>query len=573
MGARESRRNGEGSFELLADLTARLASTANLDSIADRVASEIAALGFGMVWLARFDRVTGRLHNLVELLDGADVTAASPEVVLDARRPIGHGFRERRFINVRDPDALFILDDDGEPIPPGILAVPRGMYQHLGGRPFACGPLLGSDGAPVGAIGLCSYRGRQPIPDEMLDRGMLRALIDHLGIAAERAAHLARLERMSADLVRVQEVVTRDARLRSVGELAAAVAHDLNHLSGIALMAVSSGMRSPEAAREALAPIERASRSIGDLVARLQRVARAGAGSPGESGTARPDEIAQDILLMMGPVLREQSIDVDLEVEGRAPAVRADPAILHQVILNLVLNARDALASVDADRRALRIRIEADAAAVRIAVADTGPGVPPDEWSRLFQPFVTTKGSDHLGLGLAAARASLERMGGQLSGRNGPGGGAVFEVRLPRAAADSPSRALASPAATPAPASRGAEVLVIDDDRDLVDIIDGYLAPLGYRISTATTAAQAFELAAARDFDLVLCDVGLPHRSGPEICRELRRSGFAGAVVLMTGWDDQQLAAEQPDADYDQILRKPFFGADLLRAIESALSD
>jgi signal transduction histidine kinase len=559
-----------GSFELLSELTARLASTESLDEFASSVIDQIAALGFGMVWMARFDEPSGRLLTIKEVNEGVDTTHLGPEVVLDARRPIGAGFRLRRMINIQQPDSLFIVDDCSQVTPPGMLTLPRGMYRHLRGSPFSCGPLLGSRGQPVGAIGVSSYRGRQPIPDELFQGSWLRSLLHLLGIATERAAQVHRIQHMSADLTKVQEVISRDARLKAVGELAAAVAHDLNNLSAISLLAASTGLRSPAAAREALRPIERANRAMGDLVARLQRVARAGAADGDGDGVAEPAEIVQDLLLMLGPVFREHSINVDV-CATPVSSVRADPALLHQVILNLLLNARDALQAMPPDQRAVRVSLCEEARGVVIAVADTGPGIAPEAEARIFQPFVTTKGIGHLGLGLAASRASLERLGGRLTGRNAPCGGALFEAILQRA---SRRREPASPL-PPARAARaragGADILVVDDDPNLVDLIGAFLSPLGHRICVATTAEQAHQEAALARFDLVLCDVGMPQEDGFQICRGLRRSGFSGPIALMTGWDREEVEAHQATAGHDRLLRKPFSGADLIQLIESLL--
>ena len=474
-------------------------------------------------------------------------------------------------INVQDPGSLFIMDAD-EPVPPGVLALPRGMYSHLRGSPFATGPLLGSNGQPVGALGLSAYRGRQAIPDELLQRGLLRAFIQHLGIAAERAVQVSRLERARADLTRAQEAMARDSRLKTVGELAAGVAHDLNNLSGIALMAVSSGRRSPSATSDALRAIERANRAIGELVGRLQRVARIGAAAAGGTlEVAEPVEIVQDILLMMTPMLREHSIQVELDASP-VPAVRADPSVLHQVLLNLVLNARDALDEVPAPRRSLRVHVREEEAGVRIVVADSGPGIAQQALVRLFRPFTTTKGTGHLGIGLAAARAALERHGGQLNGRNAPAGGAVFDVKLERARrperAPSERRPLGTGQTQAMP--EAPRILVVDDDPDLVKVVGAFLEPAGYHIGIATSAQRALAMAGEQRFDLVLCDLSLPGRTGLDIARELRDSGFTGKVVIMTGCEDAA-GCEREDGLYDHLLRKPFYGDDLLAAIETAL--
>ncbi|MDB4957933.1 MAG: putative Histidine kinase [Myxococcales bacterium] len=557
----------ENSFVLLARLTAQLASTARLDEMVDAVLGQIVELGFGAVWMAVLDEPSGNLHTLKEVIDGVDTTHEMPKIfMLDTRQPIGHGFRERRMINVVDPDSLYIIDGDDAEIPSGRMALPRVIYDHMRGHPFACGPLLSSRGQPVGALGLSSYRGKQPIPDELLTSGLLRAFMDHLGIAMERALHISRLERLNADLVNAQAAIADNARFKAVGELAAAVAHDLNNLSGIALMAVSVGRRSPTDAHDVLPRIERANRAIGDLVGRLQRVARAGSIISASDQVANLQQIVEDVLALASPILRERSIELvtDLPI---VPAVRADSVLIHQVVLNLVLNARDAL--TDVDRGRMEVRLRGEDGTVRLTVTDNGPGLAPQVRAQLFQPFVTTK-PGHVGLGLAAAHASLIHFGGQLEYRDATGGGAVLEVTL----AQTPHvevNDLQTRFAALEPPRRTAKILAVDDDPDILIVVRAYLEPLGYEVTTASTADQALGIAAAQRFDLVLCDVGMPKRSGLDVCQVLHECGFEGQIVLMTGWESATVKSDRRAADCDMILKKPFLGADLLAAIDSLL--
>lgn len=559
--------SAETSFVLLARLTAQLASTARLDEMVDTVLRQIVELGFGAVWMAVLDEPSGNLHTLKEVIDGIDTTHEMPKIfMLDTRQPIGHGFRERRMINIVAPDSLYIIDNDAAEIPPDRLALPRVIYDHMRGHPFACGPLLGSRGQPVGALGLSSYRGKQPIPDEIFATGLLRAFMDHLGIAMERALHISRLERLNADLVTAQATIADDARLKAVGELAAAVAHDLNNLSGIALMAVSVGLRSPTDAHDVLPRIERANRAIGQLVGRLQRVARTGAIGAASEHVANLQLIVEDVLALVSPILLERSIElvVDLPV---VPAVRADSVLIHQIVLNLVLNARDALAT--AERRRLEVRLRDEHGAVRLTVADNGPGLTPHVRAHLFQPFVTTK-PGHVGLGLAAAHASLTHFGGQLEYRDASGGGAVLEVTLAHAPHTAVKDNQPHFAAIERP-RRTAKILAVDDDPDILVVVRAYLEPLGYQVTTATNADQAIGIVAAHRFDLVLCDVGMPKRSGLDVCQTLHESGFDGRIVLMTGWESASVKSDERAAECDMILKKPFLGADLLEAIDSLL--
>ena len=558
---------GQGAFERLAGLTARLASTARLDEIVSTVLGEIVDLGFGAVWMATLDERSGHLLTLKEVIDGVDTTHEMPKIfMLDMRQPVGHGFRERRMINIVDPDSLHIIESDDDSVPPGRLALPRVIYEHLRGHPFACGPLLGSRGQPVGALGLSSYQGKRPIPDELLSQGLLRAFMDHLGIAMERALHVARLEQLNAELLKAHEAIARDARIKAVGELAAAVAHDLNNLSGIVLLAASVGMRSAEDARDALPRIERATQTIGDLVSRLQRAANQGAApTAGEHG--RLDQVVDDIATMVKPVLQEHSIVLSLDL-APAPPVQCDPVLLQQVVLNLILNACDALATVPPDRRKLCVRVRHDRDLVRLIVEDTGPGIAPEIFPQLFRPFVTTKGEDHVGLGLAAVHASLKHVGGQIEGRNALHGGAVFEVVLVAASRTIPE----APRVRSEPqGQRGGNILAIDDDVDVADVVRAFLEPLGYHVVIAHEPDDALGLATAESFDLILCDVGLPKRSGLDVCQSLRDAGFRGRLVLMTGWDSRAVMADARAKACDTLLKKPFLGTELLRVVDSLL--
>jgi CheY-like chemotaxis protein/nitrogen-specific signal transduction histidine kinase len=401
----------------------------------------------------------------------------------------------------------------------------------------------------------------------------MRAFIDHLGIAMERAIHI---EQLQASLVKAQAAIASDARIKAVGELASAVAHDLNNLAGVALLAAGVGMRSSADALDMLPRIERANRAIGDVVARLQRLARAPSGETATAtATANLAQIIEDILIMVRPVLHERSIAVDAELSdlSAVSAVRCDPVLVHQVVLNLVLNAQDALDAVPAERRRIRIQLREADGAVRAIVSDTGPGISAEVLARLFRPFTTTKRDAHLGLGLAAAQASLKDFDARIEGRNAPSGGAVFEVTWVAAPPGAPEAKALHPTTPVAPAAeRHARILAIDDDPDVVYIIQAYLDPLGHAVATATTSDEALAMAAEQAFDVVLCDIGMPKRNGIDVCRALRESGYRGKLVLMTGWENYHLSDDQRAVASDTMLKKPFLGADLIGALDALLA-
>lgn len=433
----------------------------------------------------------------------------------------------------------------------------------------------------MGAVGLSSYRGGEPIPDEMLAGGLLRALVDHLGIGIERSLYVERLERLNAELVRVREAIERDARVKAVGELAATVAHDLNNLSSIALMAVSVGSRSPSAATDVLPRLEKACLAIGDLVTRLQRVAR----PSNESALQAPVDLAQiaeDVALMVTPMCREESIALELDIDER-PRVVGEPGVLDQILTNLLVNAREALREVPEDRRNLRVSVSRDGKGALLIVEDSGPGVPEHLLGNIFEPFFTSKASNHPGLGLATIRSAVCQMAGEVRAENRSEGGARFQVRIPTAededdggaGGDDDERSAAGREGQPTLSARAGgdatraaktrdasaepfSVLIVEDDLDVVDILREYFEPLGHRVARARHAREALAAADETDFDIVLCDLGIPGRTGTEVLAELRRRGSRALLVLTTGWHSRLVPRGPGEAGPDAVLSKPF---------------
>ena len=551
-----------GLFDLLSGMTARLASTMRLDELGDIAFREVTTLGFRGIWMAVFDEQTATVTTLRRVVAGDEVLCTTPTLsVTDTRLPLARGFRERRMINIPDPDALAILDGN-EDVPPDQLGLPRGVLESLRGRPFACGPLFGCHGQPVGAIGLSQDRDQGPIPDHLLTTGALPVFLEHVGLAMERARHV---EHIAARLVEAQAQLVSEPRTTVIGEAASWVAHDVRNLVNVALFEADVGMRSPASALERLPRIQLINRTIGDLVARMQRIARA---SEGDGGTADLRQIVDDVLTMLRPMLHQRSIAIDAELPA-VPPVRCDRVLAHQIVLNLLVNAQDALLEVSEERRRLAVELHDDGGTVRLTVADSGPGIAPGVLPRLFENGVTTKRDGHLGLGLAAVHAALHPFGGRIVAGNAPGGGARFDVTLPAMAGAAPDPSPPPPTGHHHPA----RILAIDDDPDVVCIIREYLEPLGHAVATATGSAEAVAMATAEPFDLVLCDLAMPKQNGIDVCRSLRDVGYRGRLVLMTGWENYDLSDEQRGVACDLLLKKPFLGADLIGAIDALLGD
>jgi signal transduction histidine kinase len=454
-------------------------------------------------------------------------------------------------INIQRPESLLIIEDHPEGIAPDEMALPRVIFEHLRGHPFACGPLLGSRNQPVGALGLSSYQGCQPLPDELFEDGLLRAFMSHLGIAMERARFLQRLEHLNSDLVRTQNLLVQESRMRAVGELASAVAHDLNNLSGIVVMALSAVNGIDAQNQQTISRAERANQAIGELSRRLQRIARSG--SDPKSGAVDLRQLVDDIVVLIRPICREDGIRLSLSAPNEPVIVQGDQTMVRQAAMNVVLNARDAVKSVAAERRAIDIVIAASGGEVQLEVRDQGPGVPPELIEQIFHPFVTTK-EGHAGLGLATVQSSMKHFGGRVEIVDPPGGrGAWFRLTFNASLERSAGTSEVAP-----PKARRLRILVVDDEPEFVAVVRETLVQDGHEVIGADNGDDALNKVAHDRFDVILMDLGLPRRNGLEVVRAMRGEGISSKIVLMTGWDGEAVGADPRITFCDTVLQKPF---------------
>jgi signal transduction histidine kinase len=294
---------------------------------------------------------------------------------------------------------------------------------------------------PLGRLIEAAERATAPADELLPEEGsadevgrLTRALNRMVRRLAERQraleAHVAELEAKRRALETAHEALLRSERLASVGRLAAGVAHEVGNplatIQGFLSLArsetVSAALRADYLGRVE-AEVDRIHRLLRDLM----DYARPPAQSLGPLDPRRPVEAA---LQLLAPQPRFREIQVDCRYLEPLPLVLGDEARLLQVMLNLLLNAADAMEG--RGRIEVRVgRLDADPERVEIAVSDRGPGIPPEEQARIFEPFFTTKGPGQgTGLGLAISRSIVESQGGELTVESEPGRGATFAVRL-----------------------------------------------------------------------------------------------------------------------------------------------
>lgn len=358
-----------------------------------------------------------------------------------------------------------------------------------------------------------------------------------------------------------------------VGRLAGGIAHDFNNiLTGIlgCCEMLSFGALEPDQ-RSDVQQIRVATMRAADLTRQLLAFGRRQAL---RRRAVAPAAVLADVLSLLRRTVAE---NVELELlAGEAPGrVLVDVTQLHQVLTNLVVNAAQAMPSggkiqIGAEQvelLAIDVGPERAGPHVRFVVEDSGPGVPEELRSRIFEPFFSTKPPGQgSGLGLSVVQGIVEQHQGHILLRESKLGGARFEVFLPvtEQPPDAPSEL--PPGRADAPAS-GLRVLLVEDEKMVRELTKRILVGAGFRVAEAADADEALQRAAAEAFDVLLTDVVLPGISGPELAARLRQKELAFRVVYMSGYPADFVESRVQLGADELLVQKPFTAAALVQAV------
>jgi two-component system, cell cycle sensor histidine kinase and response regulator CckA len=380
---------------------------------------------------------------------------------------------------------------------------------------------------------------------------------------------------------RIEEQFLRAQRLESIGMLAAGIAHDLNNVLAPILLAAPM-LRDHIADPGDLPLIEALEKSAERGAALVRQILSFAHGADGEHQLIQPKHILRDLAGFI-----EQTFPKTIRLQEHLPSnlwtVRANLTQLHQVILNLCVNARDAMPQggtltlvadncVLDDLSAAAIEGARPGGYVVLQVEDTGTGIPPEILAHIWEPFFTTKSAGKgTGLGLSTVRGIVENHAGFITVRTAPGHGTTFRVYLH--AAECSAQNDGGPPTTGLPPRGGGElILVVDDELNVRKLTATILAHHGYRVLTAGDGAEALALFTPRseEIRLVVTDLAMPNLDGIGLARLLRRRNPAVRILITSG-----LAAEgqpRPPEDFaPQVLMKPFKSETLLDAVHALL--
>ena len=372
------------------------------------------------------------------------------------------------------------------------------------------------------------------------------------------------------------------AKLEAVGRLAGGVAHDFNNLLGV-IMGYADLMlkRLPvdDPSRRNVMEIQKAADRASGLTKQLLAFSRRQVLQP---RVLDPHQTIREVESMLQRMIGEDVALVTVLREG-VGRVRADPGQVQQVLMNLAVNARDAMpdggtltietANVDLSEDYAREHLGVTAGPyVLVAVSDTGVGMTPEVQAHIFEPFFTTKGPERgTGLGLATVYGIVKQSGGNIWVYSEPGRGATFKVYLPRAEGDPPGTLVVDP---PPPPQRGHEtVLLVEDDDKVREVVSLALREAGYGVLEARGGASALALAAAHQtrVHLIITDLVMPGMSGRELVDRFRAKHPETRALFMSGYTDataHQRGGLPPDAAF---IQKPFAPSSLARKVRDVL--
>ena len=380
----------------------------------------------------------------------------------------------------------------------------------------------------------------------------------------------------------LEEQVRQAQKMETVGTLAGGIAHDFNNqLTGVIghLELLALDMSDDDRRREHVTVARAAAERCAELTRGLLAFSRRLASDPRPTGL---QQLVEETVLLLSRVL-PASVRLDTDIAPGLPAVLIDPVQIQQVLLNLCVNARDAMPAggslrivarevvvPEGDRRSSASRA---GRFVELSVMDDGAGMPAHVQSRIFEPFFTTKPvGEGTGLGLAMVYGIVSKHQGWIEVESAPAEGATFRVLLPVAPANSAARSAPSPGVSPERTGGDGEgVLVVDDELVVRELATYLLETNGYHTQAANTGEQALQLLAANPgrIHLVIVDMVMPGLSGIQVLHAIRAAHPTVRVILSSGYAADSLPPLQAGVGF---LQKPYDGVQLLDAVRKALA-
>ena len=487
-----------------------------------------------------------------------------------------------RVVDAKDSIADYVIRT-GEPVvTPNFdhesrYVAPPAVHE-VAARSAAAVPVHSRTG-PFGSLVVMNRSVHQFQPDDI---AFLQTCANVLGAAVDRASDGAALRDAQEALHRSQEQLSQAVKMEAVGRLAGGIAHDFNNLltaiRGYSDL-VAAGLPPNDPLRSDVQEIQRAADRAANLTHQLLAFSR--------RQVLRPDRldlsaVVRDLESMMRRLIGE---DIDLTVScDTSRTVLVDRSQIEQVVMNLVINARDAMPSGGKLLIEARDHDVPPHATVRegspppgryalVRIEDSGSGIPPEIMDRIFEPFFTTKGAGKgTGLGLSMAYGIVKQSGGFIEVASVEGKGSTFRLYFPEAD-PAPAAATALPEAEPEHRSGGETILLVEDADAVRSVVRRALTRMGYRVLEASNGPQAIGVALehANEIDLLLTDFVMPQMGGRELIDRLLDLGLRPRILIMSGYIDDTLLRGGGFPKGAAFIEKPFTAERIGRKVRDVL--
>lgn len=371
-----------------------------------------------------------------------------------------------------------------------------------------------------------------------------------------------------AELARQKDLAHQNEKLAAMGSLLAGVAHELNNPLSVVVaraLLLEEQVAEPQVGA-AVRVLRQAAERCAAIVRTFLAIARA---KPRERRPVALGSVLAAVAEILAYGLGTDDIALEIAPVPEGAVVEAEEDALHQLFLNLLVNAQHALRGSPKPRR-IAVSTSVGGGSVEVAVADNGPGVPAAIRGRIFEPYFTTKQQgEGTGIGLSVCHGIVAAHGGMIAVDDAPGGGARFTVRLPQAARDAAAAAQA-PGTAPHVTGR---VLVVDDEHDITDVLSEILAREGLEVVVARDGTEALARLEERPCDLVVTDLRMPGMDGAGLLARIaeRPAAARPAVIVLTGdvlsWSRARPGFDPPPV----VIEKPFDPGALAQAVREAL--
>jgi PAS domain S-box-containing protein len=385
---------------------------------------------------------------------------------------------------------------------------------------------------------------------------------------------------------RIEAQFLRAQRMESIGRLAGGIAHDLNNILAPILLSIGllKTMVNDVKALEVLSTIDIAAKRGADVVQQVLSFAR---GIEGQFVEVHPRHLLADLDSMLRDTL-PKDVKLKSSAETDVWTMSADPTQVHQVLLNLCVNARDAMPqgglltitaqNVDIDAQYVAMNKQSKVGRyVMFSVTDTGSGIPLEIIDKIFEPFFTTKSFGHgTGLGLATVLAIAKSHGGFVNVYSEIGKGTTFKVYLPAAGAKGGAgTAPGASAQDEAPRGNGETVLIVDDEASILAITGQTLQAFGYKVLTSTNGAEAVAVYAQHrgDIAVVLTDMMMPIMDGAATIQALQKINPGVKIIAASGLDANGTVAKAREAGVTNFLKKPYTAFAVLQMLKKTISE